>query len=337
MKLPVVLFVFRRSHTLEGICERILKYNPPKVYVYGDGPRDESEESDVAKTRRLVTTLLADATETVFDFSSSNRGVKENIGGGALKTFEKEESAIFLEDDSLPSDSFFHFCEELIEKYRNDERVMWICGTNWEGDQRDDYPFSYGFTMNLLPCGWASWSSKFRKYYDEDLVYFSPGQRKSLANTYQDKRLAAQEFISIRMTKWALTKGSGPVSWDRQLSYSLRRNGLLGIYPLANLITNIGADHLSTHGGTSMKNPMTARVCNVPHFEIDFPLVHPPDAKINDRMEHKMELLILRPFRHRLMSRLSRIVKPFLFLSRDQSLTESRLLRWIKKCILRKS
>ena len=93
MKLPVVLFVFRRSHTLEGICERILKYNPPKVYVYGDGPRDESEKLDVAKTRRLVTTLLADATETVFDFSSSNRGVKENIGGGALKTFEKELEA----------------------------------------------------------------------------------------------------------------------------------------------------------------------------------------------------------------------------------------------------
>ena len=308
MKLPVVLFIFRRVDTLEAIAARIKKYNPPIIYVYGDGPRNESESSDVRGARNEIQRLF-EGFNVVYDFSDNNRGVKENIGGGALKTFEKEESAIFLEDDNLPSNSFFPYCEDLISFYKNDDDVLWVCGTNYLGSKLADSEKSYFYTKNLLPCGWASWREKFTKYYDINMTALNDETMAVVKANYTSKALMRQEVQAMYQTYLSINGGGASASWDRQMNYALRFHDKLGIMPKVNLITNIGVDEFSVHGGTSLQIEMTSRFCEIESGDLAFPLEHPDSKIIDDVIENEVSYIILQPLKTRILRRIARIMK----------------------------
>ena len=321
MKLPVVLFIFRRVDTLAAIAERIKKYNPPIIYVYGDGPRHSAEVADVEGAREAVRRLF-EGFNVVYDFSENNRGVKENIGGGALKTFEKEKNAIFLEDDNLPSESFFGYCEELIHFHKNNDDVIWICGTNYLGAKYKDSDQSYFYTKNLLPCGWASWSHKFTKYYDINLTSLNDSAMEVVKNNYKHKNLMRQEVQSIYQTFLRIKDNSASASWDRQMNYALRFHNKLGIMPKVNLIKNIGADRFSVHGGTSTDKEMTSRFCEIKNENLNFPLNHPVLQRIDYDIENEVSNIILQPLKIRIMREIARILKRILFLDPNASLLE---------------
>lgn len=325
MKLPVVLFIFRRVDTLEAIADRIKKYNPPIIYVYGDGPRNESESSDVTGAREEIQRLLY-GLNVVYDFSENNRGVKENIGGGALKTFKKEVSAIFLEDDNLPSDSFFSYCEDLISFYKNDDDVLWVCGTNYLGSKLADSEKSYFYTKNLLPCGWASWREKFTKYYDINMTSLNDETMAVVKANYTSKALMRQEVQAIYHTYLNINSDGASVSWDRQMNYALRFHNKLGIMPKVNLIKNIGADEFSVHGGTSLQIEMTSRFCEIESSDLAFPLEHPDSKIIDDVIENEVSYIILQPLKTRILRRIARLVKRALLLNPDDS-----LIKFLKK------
>ncbi|MDA9986292.1 glycosyltransferase family 2 protein [bacterium] len=318
MKLPVVLFVFRRVHTLEAISESIKKYNPPIIYVYGDGPRTESESIEVIAVQVEIKRLF-DGMNVIYDFSEGNRGVKENIGGGALKTFAKEESAIFLEDDNLPSESFFKYCEDLIYSYAYDDDVLWICGTNYLGNKYENRNESYFFTKQLLPCGWASWRQKFVKYYDLNLKSLNESSMAVVRDNYKNKSLMRQEIQSMYQTQLTINKNDTLASWDRQMNFSVRFHDKLGIMPKVNLIKNIGADHFSVHGGTNIEKEMTSRFCEVENGSLQFPLSHPKSKVIDSVIENEVCNIILMPLRVRFMKRVARILKRILLIDPNAS------------------
>lgn len=320
MKLPVVLFIFRRVDTLDVIAKQIKKYNPPIIYVYGDGPRNELESYDTKCARDEIQRLF-EGLNVVYDFSEKNRGVKENIGGGALKTFEREESAIFLEDDNLPSDSFFSYCEELIDFYKNDDDVLWVCGTNYLGSKYKDNQDSYFFTQNLLPCGWASWREKFRRYYDINMTTLSNETIARVKASYKNKALMNQEVQSMYNTYINLNRDSKSVSWDRQMNYAIRLHNKLGIMPKVNLIKNIGVDEFSVHGGTSHKIEMTSRFCEIETSDLVFPLKHPDLKTIDKFIENEISCIITQPLRTRILRVIARLIKRVLFLDPNDSLT----------------
>jgi len=319
MKLPVVLFVFRRMDTLEAIAERIKKYNPPIIYVYGDGPRNESESSDVRGAREEIQRLFY-GLNVVYDFSENNRGVKENIGGGALKTFKKEESAIFLEDDNLPSETFFDYCEELIQFYQNDDDVLWVCGTNYMGSKYTDSEKSYFYTKNLLPCGWASWREKFTKYYDINMTALNDETMAVVKANYTSKALMRQEVQAMYHTYLSINSDGASVSWDRQMNYALRFHNKIGIMPKVNLIKNIGVDEFSVHGGTSLQIEMTSRFCEIESGDLAFPLEHPDSKIIDDVIENEVSYIILQPLKTRILRRIARIMKRVLLINPNTSL-----------------
>ena len=164
--IPVCLFIFQRKDTVLRIIDRISQVKPQKIYLMSDQGRNEEEKKRVQECRKAVEAAINWNCEVIKDYAAENRGVFENIGMGAMRVFSQEEVAIFLEDDNLPEITFFSYCKQMLEKYKDNDRVVWSCGTNYLGKYENSSGESYMFTQHLLPCGWASWEKKYTKYYD---------------------------------------------------------------------------------------------------------------------------------------------------------------------------
>lgn len=318
--VPVVLFLFKRYDTVLRIINVLSEIKPQKIYLLSDQGRDENEKKIVEKTRRLIEDSINWNCEIIKNYSNENRGVYRNIGEGARWVFEHEKTAIFLEDDNLPEKSFFNYCKELLERYYDDQKVLWICGTNYLGEYNSEY--SYMFTQHLLPCGWASWSEKFLKNYDgEMLTYNDTYKRKKFCESYDSKALLHQRLSSLDGEYHRKGKKNGFKSWDYQMLFSLRSNEMVGISPKYNQIRNIGADQFSTHGGTSLDKTMTKRFCEIKTRELEFPLKHPCKVEIDKKYEDLISDIILLPLSMRIKIRINSIMKKLLHIDPYASLS----------------
>lgn len=325
--IPVVLIIFRRCDTMPRIIQRLAKVKPRKVYILADEGRNEKEIEQAHECRKTVESLINWDCEVVKNYAEENRGVYRNIGEGAKWVFEREEKAIFLEDDNLPETSFFRYADEMLEKYETAPEVLWICGTNYVTDMNGKE--SYAFTQHLLPCGWASWSTKFLKYYDGELSTFrDEAHKRKFYSSYSNRWLAQWQYQSVRNEVERHERTGRFISWDYQMLWSVRSNGLYGVVPLRNQITNIGVDEFSIHGGNSKNNVMTDRFCEIPSKQLDFPLVHPNEIAINKSVEHQLADIICPPhstvLKSLLSSKMKRLMKQDTAKSWKQILKEMR-------------
>jgi len=325
--IPVVLIIFRRCDTMPRIIQRLAKVKPRKVYILADEGRNEKEIEQAHECRKTVESLINWDCEVVKNYAEENRGVYRNIGEGAKWVFEREKKAIFLEDDNLPETSFFRYADEMLEKYETAPEVLWICGTNYVTDMNGKE--SYAFTQHLLPCGWASWSTKFLKYYDGELSTFrDEAHKRKFYSSYSNRWLAQWQYQSVRNEVERHERTGRFISWDYQMLWSVRSNGLYGVVPLRNQITNIGVDEFSIHGGNSKNNVMTDRFCEVPSKQLDFPLVHPNEIAINKSVEHQLADIICPPhstvLKSLLSSKMKRLMKQDTAKSWKQILKEMR-------------
>lgn len=323
MEIPVALFMFKRMDTLLQIIERIRYAKPSKVYLISDQGRNDEEKKQVEAVRRTVENAIDWECAIVKDYAEENRGVYENIGLGALRVFEREERAIFLEDDNLPEVSFFRYCEEMLSLYEEDDNVLWVCGTNYytdiNGNKSGD---NYYFTQHLLPCGWASWGRKFTKYYDKNLLLLDDSNAMlDFKNSYESAALYKQQLRDILDERERKKSGKRYISWDYHMLLSLRAQKLFGIVPARNQITNIGDDINSIHGGTDMSKEMTSRFCQVRSKQFDFPICK-KDCEKNERIERELEKIILYPRSLRIRIAVVRKVKEILKVPFDRSLRD---------------
>lgn len=311
--IPIALYIFKRSEKAILIIRQLSKIRPKRIYLIGDGPRDASEKEIVEKCRRSIETAITWECEIIRNYATINRGVYENIAGGAKWVFERESEAIFLEDDNLPEVSFFDFCKELLARYRNDERVLWICGTNYLEKYDTEDSADYVFTQLMLPCGWASWSHKFLKYYDGNLDLYSDSKVLNKVKAgYRNKKLLAQNLLSWEMERQRINDGLKPISWDFQMAFSIRANNLFGIAPRLNQIQNIGIDEHATHGTGSRTNLMVKRFCEIPTHSFTFPLKHPKSLLIDFEFEERTSKIIILPLKVRIKSKIGRMLKKIL-------------------------
>jgi hypothetical protein len=182
----------------------------------------------------------------------------------------------------------------------------------------------YVFTQLMLPCGWASWADKFNKYYDGKMqLYKIPTIKNRIKCTYNNKKLYNQNYSTWEQVIRDINNGRQPISWDYQMAFSLRVNNLFGIAPRVNLIRNIGADLDSIHGGVSMSNVMTARFCEVPTFELSFPLQHPDALMVDRGFELRTEKIIILPWKYRVKGKIVKLVKRVLGINQEQSLLKT--------------
>ncbi|ROW35381.1 hemolytic protein HlpA, partial [Citrobacter europaeus] len=195
--IPVALFIFKRQETVIRILKVLEMIKPRKIYLISDNGRNEAEKKLVCEVRENIERAIGWDCEIIKRYQAENVGVYENIAGGAKWVFEYEEKAIFLEDDNLPEKTFFPFCEELLNKYMNDSRVLWICGSNYLEECSPQNNEDYIFSKNMLPCGWASWRDKFNSFYDGELSLYSNENKRRMREVYLNKKLYCQDMYNI--------------------------------------------------------------------------------------------------------------------------------------------
>jgi len=162
---PILFLLFNRPYLTQRVFACIREARPARLFVAADGPRpDRVGERQLCAEARKVVDQVDWPCELLTLFRDENLGCGKAVSSAIDWFFEHVEEGIILEDDCLPHPSFFRFCEKLLEKYRDDERVMQIGGCNFQdGIKRG--PASYYFSIYNHIWGWASWSRAW-KYYD---------------------------------------------------------------------------------------------------------------------------------------------------------------------------
>lgn len=305
--IPIVIIIFKRKKAVE-IIKRIAIVKPSKIYILGDNGRNKSEKAEVAECRKLVEEAINWDCEIIKNYADENRGVFANIGLGAKWVFEREKTAIFLEDDNLPEVTFFEYCKQMLDMYEKDTRILWICGTNYLGKYNTQDGSSYVFTKHMLPCGWASWSDKFNRFYDGDLQLCANEVLLSrIEKQYYNRKLYRQYRRAWIGEYHRILNGKRCASWDYQMDFALKANGLYGISPCYNQIENIGVDIHSIHGGVSFSDVMTKRFCGMKSYPLQFPLKHPKTVLPDDIYENKIYKILIYPFRRRIKNLITKI------------------------------
>lgn len=193
--IPVALFIFKREETVIRILKILKTIKPKKIYLISDNGRDEIEKKLVSEVRNNIERAISWDCDVIKRYQAENVGVYENIAGGAKWVFEREEKAIFLEDDNLPEKTFFPFCEELLNKYNDDPRILWVCGSNYLEECSPENNADYIFSKNMLPCGWASWRDKFNSFYDGELSLYSNEAKRMLKGRYINKKIISSGYV----------------------------------------------------------------------------------------------------------------------------------------------
>lgn len=267
LKTPVALIIFKRPDTTERVFETIRQAKPPKLLVVADGPRTDQpgEAEKCAATRAIIDRVDWDC-EVLKNYSDSNLGCGLRPATGISWVFEQVEEAIVLEDDCVPHPTFFRFCEELLEYYRHDERIMSISGFNPKfGNRRTEY--SYYFSCFHLCWGWASWRRAWR-YFDFDMKLWPEiqdgGWLQDFLNSKRTVRFWNEEFEKVYRFRKAHV-------WDYQWILSCWIQNGLSILPNVNLISNVG--HKSVDATHTFDE--TSRYASMQTEAITFPLNHP--------------------------------------------------------------
>lgn len=293
--IAVVFFIFKRREKSVEIIKRIAQVKPKKIYIIADAGRTPEENEEAQACRKAVEQVIDWDCTITKDYAETNEGCYERIGLGALKVFEKERCAIFLEDDNLPEETFFQYCQEMLNRYESNEEVLWVCGTNYLEKYEPRNGADYVFTHHMLPCGWASWADKFIKYYDKDFSLLTKKSLTTIKKGYTNKKMFRRDCRNW-MKELESRKTNGRFfSWDYQMCFSIRLHNKLGIVPKYNQIRNIGVDLYSEHGGKSFDSVMTRRFCGMSSLPLDFPLKHPERICVDEKFEDLTAKIVIPP------------------------------------------
>lgn len=267
LKTPVALIIFKRPDTTIKVFEAIRQARPPKLLVVADGPRiDRPDEAEkCAATRAIIEQVDWDC-EVLKNYSDTNLGCGYRPATGITWVFEQVEKAIILEDDCLPHSNFFRFCEELLDKYQEDTRIMHISGNNFQfGQNRSNY--SYYFSRYPHIWGWATW----RRAWDKFDFNLTELQNVVKFNCLIDV-LKNEKYVNFWKQKFQeVSEEKIPHIWDYQWTFACWIQNGLSILPKVNLVSNIGFGADATH---TIKK--TNKFGNLPLELMDFPLNHPP-------------------------------------------------------------
>jgi glycosyltransferase involved in cell wall biosynthesis len=298
---PVAVFLYNRPEHAERVLGRIRDAEPPLLLVIADGPDPDNEidEQRCEQTRSLVTDR-----EYPFrvrtNFAPENLGLRERFSTGLDWVFNRVSEAIILEEDTVPEPSFFHFCEEMLDRFRDDERVMEITGRNqletWE---RDGYDYHFSYYGGIW--GWATWRDAWEEYDAEMELWSDETVRERIRDLIADD----EQFRYLRRIYDRTYRGQIE-TWDYQWGFARHRNGALSVVPARNLISNIGFGEQSTNTKNTSSGFADKTTMN-----LDFPLEHPPFVAPDreyDRRFHR-----LRPDRWKSIRGISTVVDLFDF------------------------
>jgi hypothetical protein len=267
LSTPVALIIFNRPDLTEIVFEAIAQAKPKKLLVIADGPRFPEEAEKCQQARAVIEKVDWDC-EVLTNFSEENLGCKQRVFSGLDWVFEQVEEAIILEDDCLPSPSFFYFCQTLLERYRTNEKIMHIAGTKFvSGDLKTNA--SYYFSKYPYIWGWASWRRAWQNY-DVEIKTWPQFKEWGMMRSSHEDPYEQRYWTSIFDRVF-----NGFDTWDWQWYYACYSQNGLSIVPKVNLVSNIGFGPDATHTITETRRPGRQK------SEI-WEIIHPPSI-VRDR------------------------------------------------------
>lgn len=249
---PVLFIIFNRPNTTQKVFNAIRQAKPKQLFVAADGPREnkEGEKEKCGQARKVIERVDWDC-EVKTLFRDKNLGCKIAVSSAIDWFFENVEEGIILEDDCLPNQSFFWFCQELLEYYREDTRVMMISGDNFQFDKKRGKG-SYYFSKYFHIWGWATWRRAWR-HFDISMKSFKKFKIENQINNIFKINQQKKYWMKI----FQITYNNKINTWDYQWFYTCFINNGLCIMPNVNLVSNIGYGIDSTH--TKDKNSILSK------------------------------------------------------------------------------
>ena len=275
MKTPVLFLVFNRPELTFQVFEEIRKAKPAQLYIAADGPREDKDgEAEKCELTRSIINKIDWNCEVKTLFRDKNLGCKIAVSSAITWFFDNVEEGIILEDDCLPDPSFFKFCEELLERYRDNETIMHIGGTNFQ-DGIERGKFSYYFSNLSHIWGWATWRRAWKKY-----TIGMDGFEEFLSKDKLKKKLGNKIFADFFNKKLGQTFEGTINTWDYQWSFTIWKNDGLCIIPNKNLVSNIGFGNNATH---TVENNSELSVIRTEEIHS---IIHPETIKINKKADN---------------------------------------------------
>jgi len=291
-KPPVTFFIFNRPDKAAIVFEKIREAKIAKLFIVSDGPRaSNSGEAELVEQGRRIVDQVDWPCEVKTNFAPSNMGARRRVASGLDWVFSQVEETIILEDDCVPDPTFFRFCGELLERFRDEDRIGVISGNNHLKGKRVS-PESYTFSGTGHTWGWATWKRVWEGFGGEH------GLKDSWTKAEQKDILRRIPSLTWRISFGRMLKHAHHLdAWDIPFSVYCQEHGYMSVVPEVNLVTNIGFGVGSTH------TKFESLTLQSPSEPMEFPLRHPLDLQVNhyrDRVETRL-LFWLRfsyPFRN---------------------------------------
>lgn len=282
IKTPVVLLTFNRPDTTIQVFEQIRRAEPQKLYLVSDAAREGriQEAQKVSEIRDYIEHHIDWPCTLYRIYAENNMGCQLRVSGAITEVFQREEAAIMLEDDCVPHIDFFRYCEEMLEKYKADSRIMMVSGCKLA----QDYPVSqsYFFSNTAGIWGWATWKRAW-EHFDFSMKEWPEFKKsKKIHAIYPE---GAAQIIEGEIDR---TYQGTINSWAYRWLLARLVHGGLGIVPGKNLVQNIGLnDENATHTKGEIKTVFRTE-------GLSFPLIPNDDVTANREYEKEVEKIYYR-------------------------------------------
>ncbi len=277
---PILFCIFNRIDCTRKSFECIRRVKPKKLYITCDGPREsvENEDIKVKEVIEYVENHIDWECEVYKNYSNINLGSRERISTAISWALINEEDIVIMEDDIVPSDDFYVFCERMLDLYKKDEKVMMVSGMNIIKGYKSQK--SHFFSCFPMSWGWATWRTAWSKY-DDDMIDWPKIKRSGVL-----KYIAPWPSRLLILWNYRYAYNHEMKAWDFVWHYTMSKCHGLGVVPKENLVANCGFNsELATNTKGKCKYDFG-------YGKISFPLEKDEDISRNeiyDKLFIKME------------------------------------------------
>ena len=280
--VPILITIYNRVDVTFKLYKILEVIQPKYLYINADGPKVNNELDYLRcnNTRNLFLNLSWDCV-IKYNFSSDNKGCKLSVSDAITWFFNENEYGIILEDDCIPNLSFFYYCKEILEKYKNDNRIFHINGTNFSSNVKSYTTDSYSFTKFVSIWGWATWRRSWLKY-DINMINFPNFTKQQFDNKSFSSYAKHHYYKSFEDMYFNRSN-----SWCTQWIFAIYFHNGITITPNCNLVSNIGTQDNPTHKFliNRFRDFLNTK-------ELTFPLIHPKFS-----INHKTDMLNFKNYR----------------------------------------
>ena len=270
--VPVKVNIWIRPECQRKQFEVLKQARPRILFIQSDGGRNEKEWAIIKEHRKMFDTEIDWDCEVYRIYADKNYGLYTMGSMREKIIWEHVDRCIHLEDDQIPSVSYFRFCAEFLEKYKDDERICCICGMNHLGVS-ENVTADYFFSRQGSIWGYATWKRVYNQFYEFGYENDPYVMKLLEQRTAKNRFFWKQRILGYKKDKTY----NGHIAGDEFfVGLAMYLHNQVQIIPKYNMISNIGCSEDAAHSNSIKLLPHGIRqVFFSKTYELNFPLKHP--------------------------------------------------------------